>query len=78
MGPYPARMKRTTSRKLSKPLPDPWDPKKIEKINIFSENFKNPKIPFRENIGFPNWALGFVPIFFSSWTFPGFPLSYVR
>ena len=32
---------------------------KIHKSDLYSEN---PKIPLRENLGFPNWALGFVPI----------------
>ena len=34
-GPYPVRMKRTTSRNLSKPLRDPWEPNKIKKNQDF-------------------------------------------
>ena len=42
MGPYSVRMKRTGSRKLSKCLPDPWDPIKIKKIRKI---WKIPEIP---------------------------------
>ena len=38
MGPYSVRMKRTSSRKLSKCLPDPWDPIKIQKIQKIPED----------------------------------------
>ena len=38
MGPYSVRMKRTGSRKLSKCLPDPWDPIKIQKIQKIPGN----------------------------------------
>ena len=42
MGPYSVRMKRTGSRKLSKCLPDPWDPIKIKKIRKIPGNPGNP------------------------------------
>ena len=42
MGPYSVRMKRTGSRKLSKCLPDPWGPIKIQKIPKIPENPGNP------------------------------------
>ena len=42
MGPYSVRMKRTGSRKLSKCLPDLWDPIKIKKFWKIPENPGNP------------------------------------
>ena len=42
MGPYSVRMKRTGSRKLSKCLPDLWDPIKIKKILKIPETPENP------------------------------------
>ena len=42
MGPYSVRMKRTGSRKLSKCLPDPWDPIKIKKKQKIPEIPENP------------------------------------
>ena len=45
MGPYSVRMKRTGSRKLSKCLPDPWDPIKIQKIRKIRKIPEIPEIP---------------------------------
>ena len=49
MGSYLVRMKRTSSRKLSKCLPDLWDPTKIKKIRKITEIPENPGkyIPFK-------------------------------
>ena len=58
MGSYLVRMKRTGSRKLSKCLPDLWDPTKIQKIRKIPEipenpgNPGNPYIPYISYIPF--------------------------
>ncbi len=45
MDSYSVRMKRTGSRKLSKCLPDPWDPIKINKIQKIPEILEIPENP---------------------------------
>ena len=72
-GPYSVRMKRTTYRKLSKPLPDLWNPVKTIKIP------KTPKSPKKRKfeIGgtWPEAYLNNMPFNLISDRSPSFPAA---